>query len=120
MSYPGGKGGLQEDQGPTDDEIRRAGYTPFKDRVMPRNSSPQMSTDETGLGFKDRVSVKPPFETTEQRGLYKLATGFSDAVQVAADSLAFLAKFGAFMGPGEREQMAALQGKLNQACSFES
>lgn len=98
MSYPGGKGGLQEDQGPTDDEIRRAGYTPFK----------------------DRVSVKPPFETTEQRGLYKLATGFADAVQVAADSLAFLVKFGAFMGPGEREQMAALQGKLNQACSFES
>lgn len=113
MSYPGGKGGLQEDQGPTDDEIRRAGYTPFKDR-MPVSGRPDPRDGKTA------AERGGPYPDTEIRGLYKLAVGFADAVQVAADSLAFLAKFGAFMGPGEREQMAALQGKLNQACNFES
>jgi len=131
MSYPGGKGGLQEDQGPTDDEIRRAGRVPWSDSVKLRNT--RNRDDETGLPIRSAYDerkmlaqtgqAKPStevFETDEQRNLYKLAVNSSGYVFVAEEALGMLTEAKRYLSPAQQERLAELKKRLDKLCDFES
>ena len=65
------------------------------------------------------MAAQAPFETAEQRQLYKFAVNFSGVVEVAAEALALLDEVKRFIGNGGQVRLEGLQGRLNELCSFE-